>query len=319
MHSILLSYLNVLEHERRLAALSLKSYQYDLALLEKMVMETASLKEETDPFEAVNIKHIRTWIAQLHSRGMAARSLQRILSTWRNFFKWMMLDQSLITTNPVEGIRAPKTPRLLPKALPVEQVMALIESGNNQTKDWKQTRDHAIIELFYSSGLRLSELVDLDIQRVVDEHYQSKGWINLFEKEVIVTGKGNKKRIVPIGQKAQEALQDWLAVRQKSICDGVVPSMPALFLTRQNRRLAPKTVQWLMHQYALKNGLPVHLHPHMLRHSFATHVLQSSGDLRAVQEMLGHANISTTQIYTQLDFQHLSKIYDQAHPRAKKK
>ncbi|HPV32882.1 MAG TPA: tyrosine recombinase XerC, partial [Methylotenera sp.] len=221
---------------------------------------------------------------------------------WRGFFDYLIHHKGF-TQNPVVGLRAPKSAKTLPQALSTDQAIQFVDI---QGDGLLETRDHAILELFYSSGLRLSELVNLDTDR-----------LDFSEGTVTVTGKGNKTRIVPMGSHAMNAIQTWLQHRARIQIAEANPN--ALFVTQQGRRITPRAVQYRVKEWAIKQGVNTDMHPHLLRHSFATHVLQSSQDLRAVQEMLGHANISTTQVYTHLDFHHLAKIYDTAHPRAKKK
>ena len=235
-------------------------------------------------------------------------SIARTLSAWRSYYAWLA-RRGAISSNPADGLRAPKRPRTLPKALGIDQAAALLDrpAANATTAPDQplQVRDAAMFELLYSSGLRLAELVSLDWP----------GGLDLAEGEVTVTGKRRKTRTVPVGDKARAALQAWLAVRPQLLRG----EQAALFLGRNGTRLTPRQVESRLARWAQRQGVGVHVHPHMLRHSFASHVLQSSGDLRAVQEMLGHASIAATQIYTHLDFQHLAKIYDAAHPRAKNK
>lgn len=293
MHELLDDYLDFLHFERGLSENTRNNYQRDIILL--LQQHAADLKNLTQ-------QHIRRQIATLHGQGMNGRSIARILSSWRGFFAYLVLHHQF-PANPVIGLRAPKAPKTLPHALSIEQSNKLIELEGNEPI---VVRDRAILELFYSSGLRLSELVGLDLDR-----------LDLQEGVVTVIGKGNKTRMVPLGSKAIAALKEWLTVRPLWLSNR--PSETAVFISQQGRRIHGRTVQMRINGWAIKQGLHNHVHPHMLRHSFASHVLQSSGDLRAVQEMLGHANISTTQVYTHLDFQHLSKIYDAAHPRARKK
>lgn len=293
MHELLDDYLDFLHFERGLSENTRNNYQRDIILL--LQQHAADLKNLTQ-------QHIRRQIATLHGQGMNGRSIARILSSWRGFFAYLVLHHQF-PANPVIGLRAPKAPKTLPHALSIEQSNKLIELEGNEPI---VMRDRAILELFYSSGLRLSELVGLDLDR-----------LDLQEGVVTVIGKGNKTRMVPLGSKAIAALKEWLTVRPLWLSNR--PSETAVFISQQGRRIHGRTVQMRINGWAIKQGLHNHVHPHMLRHSFASHVLQSSGDLRAVQEMLGHANISTTQVYTHLDFQHLSKIYDAAHPRARKK
>jgi len=287
-------YIQHLTFERGLSALTCKNYTRDIQLL-------ASLIENAD-LSTIQTQQIRRSIATLHSRGLSSASIARALSAWRGFYDYLIQHQGF-TQNPVAGLRAPKAARTLPQALSVEQAVKLVDI---QGDGILEVRDHAILELFYSSGLRLAELVNLDI-----------GMLDFSEGTVTVTGKGNKTRIVPLGSHAANALQAWLKLRAGiNITD---KDLNAVFVTQQGRRITPRAVQYRVKSWAIKQGINTDMHPHLLRHSFATHVLQSSQDLRAVQEMLGHANISTTQVYTHLDFHHLAKIYDSAHPRAKKK
>lgn len=297
-------YLAALATERKLATHTLEGYRRDLAQLMQLA-DGRALAQLTHP-------DIRRFAMQLHAQGLSGRSIARKLSAWRGFFAWLA-QRVALAANPVNGVRAPKSPKPLPKALSAEQAVALTAycAGDEPLA----RRNHAMFELLYSSGLRLSELVSLDTAFFDSSGYRSRSWLNAAEHEVVVTGKGGKMRSVPVGSHAAQALQTWLAVREQ-----MAKSEPhALFLSARGARINARAVQLALEQHALAAGLPTHVHPHMLRHSFASHVLQSSGDLRAVQEMLGHANISTTQIYTKLDFQHLAKVYDQAHPRAKKK
>ena len=290
--SALARYLDFLRHERRLAAHTLAAYSRDCALLEK-------LSAGRDPRELV-AADIRRFVASLHGGGLAPRSLARLLSAWRGFFDWLVRSGDL-AANPCQGIRAPRAARTLPEALSPDDASRLValEDGSDLG-----LRDRALFELAYSCGLRVSELTGLDV-----------GSVDASSGEVRVTGKGSKTRIVPVGGPALEALARWLPVRDRLAAAGE----PALFVGRSGRRLAPREVQRRIKRRAALAGLGVDVHPHMLRHSFASHVLQSSGDLRAVQEMLGHASIASTQVYTHLDFQHLAKVYDAAHPRARRK
>lgn len=241
--------------------------------------------------------HIRQCLAQLHRKGLAPRSLQRWLSACRTFFQFA-LDQGWMSKDPSAGIQAPKGKRALPKTLDVDQVSQLLDLKGDS---FLVLRDRAMLELTYSSGLRLAELVSLNVES-----------LDLREAEVRVVGKGNKARLLPVGRHAVQAAKDWLKVRSDHLADGET----ALFISRHGKRLGARAVQKRFAQTALSQSLDSPLHPHMLRHSFASHILESSGDLRAVQELLGHANLSTTQIYTHLDFQHLAKVYDRSHPRA---
>ncbi|MBA5685685.1 tyrosine recombinase XerC [Rugamonas apoptosis] len=260
---------------------------------------------------------LRRLAATLHAQELEPRSIARKLSCWRGFFDWLV-EQGVLPANPVTGVRAPKRPRGLPRALSVDDAVQLVSgAGRPQPGAAPEPAalcDRAMFELLYSSGLRVSELAGMDLHyRKADATLPaSLGWLNLAQGEAVVTGKGNKMRTVPVGSAALAALAAWIAVRPAP-ADGSA----ALFLNTQGRRVSPRVVQQRLRAHALASGMPVHVHPHMLRHSFASHVLQSSGDLRAVQDMLGHASISSTQVYTALDFQHLAAVYDQAHPRAK--
>lgn len=252
------------------------------------------------PPQALQAHDLRRCLAQLHAEGHAPRSLARMLSAWRSFYTWMGRE-GRVTANPCSGLRPPKGIKRLPHTLTPDALAHLLDTPAEG--DPIALRDHAMFELMYSSGLRLAELVGLDLSDVAHD-----------SGEVTVTGKGRKTRIVPVGRAALSALQAWLAVRPALARDE-----PALFVGARGQRITPRVVQARLRRLAVMRGLHERVHPHALRHSFASHVLQSSGDLRAVQEMLGHASLSTTQVYTHLDFQHLAKVYDQAHPRARKK
>ena len=286
-------FLTDLAHQRLASRHTVTAYRRDLSLLAEMAGGTV--------LTGLSPAQIRRFTMQLHAQGLAPRSIARTLSAWRAYYRWLA-RRELIATNPCDGVRAPRAPRALPKALAVDQVAALLDATPGTPLG---LRDRAMCELFYSSGLRLAELVSLDIRSGLD----------MDAGEVTVTGKRGKTRIVPVGQQALQAIRAWLA--QRGTLAGV--DEMALFVSRRGTRLSPRSVARRLASWAMNQGLGIHVHPHMLRHSFASHVLQSSGDLRAVQEMLGHANISTTQIYTHLDYQHLAKVYDSAHPRAKKK
>jgi integrase/recombinase XerC len=288
-------YLDALKHQRRLSPATLANYGRALALL-------FSLSKNQD-LKLLDAAQIRRFVALLHSKGLAPRTLALVLSAWRGWFRWLVRHRGF-EANPVLGIRAPKAAKPLPKALSVEQTEKLL-SPEDESSPWS-LRDRAMFELLYSSGLRLGELVALDA---------GDGRLDIAQGEVTVTGKGSKTRTVPVGAKARDALAAWIAVRSKL----AVPHEKALFVGARGKRIAPAVVGSRLNAWARQRGLATRIHPHMLRHSFATHVLQSSQDLRAVQEMLGHASISTTQVYTHLDFQALAKVYDAAHPRAKKR
>jgi len=288
------AYIQHLTFERGLSQLTCKNYTRDILLLE-------SLTEGAD-LQTLTHAQIRRFIGKLHARELSSKSIARALSAWRGFYEYLIHHQAY-TQNPVHGLRAPKAAKTLPQALSVDQAVNFVDIQGDGVLD---LRDHAILELFYSSGLRLAELVNLDIDR-----------LDFTDGTIEVTGKGNKTRIVPLGSHAANAMQKWLQARTNISTDET--NKHAVFITQQGKRITPRAVQYRVKAWAIKQGVGSNLHPHILRHSFASHVLQSSQDLRAVQEMLGHANISTTQVYTHLDFQHLAKVYDNAHPRAKKK
>ncbi len=286
-------WLRRLESERRCSAHTLAAYRRDL---EEFI---GSIPEGTD-LQQVGTSQVREHVAALHRRGLAPRTLQRKLSAIRSFFA-ACIEEGLLHCNPAAEVRAPRSPRKLPQTLDPDQVSRLLEIQGN---DPLTLRDRAMMELLYSSGLRLSELVGCNL-----------GDIDLAQGLVRVTGKGRKTREIPVGSKARDALRDWIRVRSALAAEGE----QAMFLGRRGRRLHPRTVQQRLRAWQVRQGLSARLHPHLFRHSFASHLLESSGELRAVQELLGHADISTTQIYTHLDYQHLAKVYDQAHPRARKK
>ncbi len=306
------AYLDHLKSQRQLAPLTIDSYRRDL--LELTALATATDSQAS--LAAVSHFQIRKFAAQLHARGLNARSIARKLSAWRGFFNWLS-EQNVLRANPVDGIKAPKRNKPLPKALAADDAVRLVSQKSPQKASdaTLQLCNHAMFELLYSSGLRVSELVGLDVKYVQENRYVSAGWIDFAAHEVMVTGKGNKMRSVPVGQPAIAALTAWLAVRDTLVKLDLQP----LFLSERGTRISSRVVQLRLKAHAQAVGLPMDVHPHVLRHSFASHVLQSSGDLRAVQEMLGHASIAATQIYTSLDFQRLAQVYDAAHPRAKKK
>ncbi|MDA8129829.1 MAG: tyrosine recombinase XerC [Betaproteobacteria bacterium] len=288
-------YLQYLAAERRLSPHTVAACQRDLATLVGLT--------GTKPPDALDVNDIRTAIVKLRSRNLAAASVARQLSSWRGFYAFACRRLGY-ANNPCVGLRPPKAPKSLPQVLSPDACTQLLDSAQTAADDALAARDRAMFELFYSSGLRLSELVGLDLHD-----------LNLQTGEAQVTGKGSKTRIVPVGQQALAAVAAWLPLRLPLAQAGTA----ALFVSRRGSRLTPRSVQLRLDRWARHAALNQHVHPHMLRHAFATHVLQSSGDLRAVQEMLGHASISTTQVYTHLDWQHLAKVYDQAHPRARKK
>lgn len=305
-------YLDNLRTQRKLSPHTLSSYGRDLAELSALADQSA--------LAAITHFQIRKFASQLHATGLSARSIARKLSSWRGFFDWLS-EQTALASNPVDGIKAPKRTKPLPKALAADDAVHLVAKphpGKNPESP-AQLCNRAMFELLYSSGLRVSELVGLDARYTQEPGYASSGWIDFDGCEVTVTGKGDKRRSVPIGQHAMRAIADWLALRETLVKHDPHDGKFALFLTERGTRMSPRVVQLRLKAHAQALGIPVDVHPHVLRHSFASHVLQSSGDLRAVQEMLGHASIAATQVYTSLDFQRLAQVYDEAHPRAKKR
>jgi len=334
-------YLDHVRYEKRLAERTHTLYTLDLQKLSDYA------KDAGVALEAVQSTHIRRWVSQMHSGGRSGRGIALILSGWRGFYTWLGRE-GVVQSNPVQDVRAPKAPKPLPKALSVDDAMQLAEfsATADVTDPWLECRDAAMVELLYGCGLRVGELVGLDAQA----SNTAKGWLDLEGAEAHVLGKGSKRRSVPIGSKALLAVNAWLVVREQglkllqqegAVTKGTATKGPAtkdaflddassdkkvsldvqsaLFIGRHGTRLTAQGIWQRLKQRSLKAGLSTPVHPHMLRHSFASHLLQSSSDLRAVQELLGHANISTTQVYTRLDFQHLAKAYDAAHPRARKK
>lgn len=297
------AYLEQLRVQRQLALHTLAAYRRDLQELQQLAAG--------QPLPSLQTAQFRRFVAQLHSRQQNPRSIARKLSSWRGFYRWLA-ETRQDDQNPLEAIRAPKKARRLPHVLSADDAVKLVSHSNPEQPD--SLANQAMFELLYSSGLRVSELTALDWRPVSLPDYQSAGYLDFEQAEVHVTGKGNKQRIVPVGAPALKALAAWL--EQRAGLTGCDPH--ALFLSARGRRITTRMVQQRLKQHAIDSGMPMHVHPHMLRHSFASHVLQSSGDLRAVQEMLGHSSLAATQVYTALDFQHLANIYDQAHPRAKK-
>jgi len=294
--TLVTDYLRMLRTERQYSPRTLDAYQRDLHKLMHFCEQT-----EVENWAQLEQSQLRRYVAARHRQGISSKTLQRELSACRSFFNWL-LKTGNSKHNPAIDLRAPKAARTLPETLDVDQAMQLMEMKVDKVLD---VRDHAILELFYSSGLRLSELVslnkvDLDMKQAM---------VN------VISGKGGKDRNLPVGKKAQAALNAWLFHRNEL----ATPTQPALFLTQRGTRMGVRNIQKRLKDWARKQGLDVNLHPHMLRHSFASHLLESSHDLRAVQELLGHEDIGTTQIYTHLDFQHLADIYDRTHPRARKK
>jgi integrase/recombinase XerC len=314
-------YLEHVRVEKRLAQRTVELYALDLQKLQHFAAQAG--------VELLNVQntHIRRWVAQMHSAGRSGRGIALILSGWRGLYVWLGRE-GLVTCNPVQDVRAPKAARPLPKALGVDEAVQMAAFRSDTSDPWMETRDAAIVELLYGSGLRVSELTGLD----VIASPRARGWLDMDAAEVHVLGKGEKRRTLPIGRESLEALKNWLELRVpltisttpaqvqgKGQGDMGRVDAHALFLGRNGTRLTAQSIWQRLKRRSLQAGLATPVHPHMLRHSFASHVLQSSGDLRAVQELLGHANISTTQVYTRLDFQHLAKAYDAAHPRARLK
>jgi len=292
--ALVADWLESLRVQRRLSPATIGNYRHAATALLALAGELR--------LDALDPLQIRRFVASLHARGLSGRSLALTLSAWRSLYRWLSRQRGF-RSNPVQGVRAPKSPRGLPKALSVEQAQRLLDV--EAAGDAALARDAAMFELMYSSGLRLGEIVALDV---------GDGRLDLAAGEVTVTGKGRKTRTVPVGARARDALRRWLALRAGLARAGEA----ALFVGARGARIAPGAVRARLRAWALRQGIDA-VHPHMLRHSFASHVLQSSQDLRAVQEMLGHASVSTTQVYTHLDYQALAKVYDAAHPRAKKK
>ncbi len=321
-------YLEYVRVEKRLAARTVELYALDLLKLRDYATKV--------PVALTDVRnaHIRRWVAHMHSGGRSGRGIALIMSGWRGFYAWLG-RHGLVASNPVQDVRAPKAPKPLPKALGVDEAVQLakfkkdsnicpIGEGYSQNSlralapraaegVFLELRDAAMVELLYSSGLRVGELIALDAQASAQGNAAGQGWIDLQAAQAHVCGKGRKWRAVPVGRYAIVALEAWLQAR--GVADGSDKSA-ALFIGRNGTRLTAQSVWARLRSRSLQAGLSTPVHPHMLRHSFASHLLQSSGDLRAVQELLGHANISTTQVYTRLDFQHLARAYDAAHPRA---
>jgi integrase/recombinase XerC len=295
-------YLEHVRVEKRLAARTVELYALDL---QKLLGFAHAL-----PVGLLEVQntHIRRWVAQMHAGGRSGRGIALVLSGWRGFYAWLGRE-GLVAFNPVLDIRAPKAGKPLPKALSVDDAVQLAAYRSSTNNAWLEARDAALVELLYGAGLRVGEVTGLDIVASP----AARGWIDLDAAEAHVLGKGSKRRSVPIGGKALEALQSWLAVR------ALAPrsTQAALFIGQHGSRLTAQSIWQRLQLRSRQAGLGTPVHPHMLRHSFASHLLQSSSDLRAVQELLGHANIGTTQVYTRLDFQHLAKAYDAAHPRAR--
>lgn len=308
------AYLAQLTTQRKMSPLTVAAYGRDLR-------ELAALAALGDPpaWDSLTHNDIRRLTAKLHGGGLGPRSIARKLSSWRGFYGWLS-GQIALAANPVDGVRAPKAPKTLPKALSVDAAVHLVSSvAPQRAAEADELCNRAMFELLYSSGLRVSELAALDLAYQANTGgtaaaRPSLGWLDRDAGEVVVTGKGNKMRRVPVGSHAMAAIDAWLAVRPPARDGG-----NALFLSTRASRVSPRLIQLRLAKHGAASGTTVKVHPHVLRHSFASHVLQSSGDLRAVQDMLGHASITSTQVYTALDFQHLSAVYDAAHPRAKPK
>ena len=302
-----------LEHARvqkRLAPRTLALYSEDLHKLMTAAAQAGIA------LTAVQNHHVRRWVAQMHAGGRSGRGIALILSGWRGFYTWLGREGQ-ISANPVQDVRAPRQARPLPKALGVDEAVQLADHVAEGDDPWLEARDAAMVELLYGSGLRVGELVGLDVAASDAAQRGGRGWIDLPSAEVQVQGKGSKRRGVPLGTQALAALERWLALRDQVAGEG--DAAMALFIGRRGTRLTPQSIWQRLKRRSLLAGLATPVHPHMLRHSFASHVLQSSSDLRAVQELLGHAHIGTTQVYTRLDFQHLAKAYDAAHPRARRR
>jgi integrase/recombinase XerC len=296
-------YLEHVRVEKRLAQRTVALYALDLQKLATLAGQAGVA------LTAVQNVHVRRWVAQMHGGGRSARGIALILSGWRGFYAWLGRE-GRVASNPVQDVRAPKAAKPLPKALSVDDAVQLAAFHDEAADPWLEARDAALLELLYGSGLRVAELTGLDVTASA----KARGWVDLAAGEAHVLGKGSKRRTVPVGRAALTALAAWLALRGQA---GVPAEQPALFVGRHGTRLTAQSVWQRLKRRSQQAGLATPVHPHMLRHSFASHVLQSSSDLRAVQELLGHANISTTQVYTRLDFQHLARAYDAAHPRAK--
>ena len=300
-------YLAHAQFEKRLAARTVALYTGDLQRLQALANKDKVLLTE------VQAHPLRRWMAQMHSSGRTPRGIALITSGWRGFYAWLGRE-GLVSANPLAGMRAPKAAKPLPKALNVDDAVQLASHHNDEQDPWLQARDIAMVELLYSSGLRVAELTGLDVQA----SSTARGWVDMDSAEAHVLGKGSKRRSVPVGEKAIAALLEWLQLRTPQLPEHA-QKQTALFVGIRGTRLTSQAIWQRLRARGVQAGISTPVHPHMLRHSFASHVLQSSGDLRAVQEMLGHANIGTTQIYTRLDYQHLAKAYDAAHPRARRK
>jgi integrase/recombinase XerC len=307
-HPLVERYLEHVRVEKRLAQRTVELYALDLQKLQSNALQAGVALTD------VHNTHMRRWVVQMHGAGRSGRGIALILSGWRGFYKWLGRE-GLVAANPAQDVRSPKAAKPLPKALSVDEAVQLAsyQAPGDAGDAHLEARDQCITELLYGCGLRIGELVGLDVRA----SGQARGWIDLDAAEAHVLGKGSKRRSVPVGRQALQALQTWLAARSDWFdVSGAGVASDALFINQRGGRLTPQHIRVRLKRRSLQAGLATPVHPHMLRHSFASHVLQSSGDLRAVQELLGHANITTTQVYTRLDFQHLAKIYDATHPRA---
>ncbi|MCL4745350.1 MAG: tyrosine recombinase XerC [Burkholderiaceae bacterium] len=304
------AYLQRLTAERGCSRHTIDAYRRDLALLESIAGERG--------WAALDPTVLRRWVAGANRSGAAPKSIARRLSAWRGFLDWIV-QRGAIPANPARGLRAPRARKRLPKALSPDQALGLVTPPAEGLRGFAELRDSAILELFYSCGLRLSELTGLDLRYFEEPGYRSQSWLDLGGSEVSVLGKGAKRRTVPVGAPALAALRNWIDERGRWRVVHPAADPHALFLSARGLRLSNRGVQMRLEKLARERGVPARVHPHVLRHSFASHLLQSSGDLRAVQELLGHASIATTQVYTALDFQRLASVYDSAHPRARRR
>ena len=291
-------FIDYCRYERQLSEKTIQAYQRDLDQFLNFSQEW-----QFHQWSEITQKQIRAWVSKRHRQGLSGKSIQRELSAVRTFYRYL-LKENQVENNPAQGVRAPKSAKKLPKTMNPDELDHLLTYDEVDEQDPLNIRDKAMMELFYSSGLRLAELVSVDLNQ-----------INQQDKSLLVVGKGNKSRLLPVGKMALIAINDWLKVRDYL----ANPQEKALFVSKRGKRISHRAVQQRLKQQAEKQGSIQKLHPHLLRHSFASHLLESSADLRAVQELLGHADISTTQIYTHLDFQHLADVYDKAHPRARSK
>ncbi|AGF49381.1 tyrosine recombinase XerC [Candidatus Kinetoplastidibacterium galati] len=292
------------------------NYKHDISLLDKFVRENSISLEE------ITTENVRSFFSKRYSNGIGPRGIARTLSAWKSFYDWWGPRVNM-SHNPVSGIRSPKAARPLPKSLSVDQMKNFLDRNKSNAEksfDPIMLRDQAILELLYSSGLRLSELISIDIKYENNTEYKSTSWIDLRQSEVVVLGKGNKQRKLPIGNSAIESIKKWVGLRDRFVLKtSSLNDRYALFLGIKGKRISPRVIQMQLLKLSKNLTMSMHISPHMIRHSFASHLLQSSQNLRAVQELLGHKTISTTQIYTKLDFQHLASVYDKTHPRAIRK